>query len=83
MLFIYAPILSSSKLSLGESRFVGRTLPLHRAETRSIVDVLFCQHTSVMTEKYIESTPYNWPFNGNLTPQNTCIIVIVREGMPP
>jgi len=32
-----------------------------------------------MAEMYIESTPYKWPFNGNLTPQNTCIIVIVSE----
>jgi hypothetical protein len=30
-----------------------------------------------MTETYVDSGPYKWPFNGNLTPHNTCIIVIV------
>lgn len=29
-----------------------------------------------MAEAYVDSTPYKWPFNGDLTPQNTCIIVI-------
>lgn len=33
--------------------------------------------------KYIESTPYNWPYNGDLTPENTCLIVIVRTKSPP
>ncbi|KAI2500996.1 isochorismatase-like protein [Fragilaria crotonensis] len=27
-------------------------------------------------EKYVPADPYKWPFNGNLTPSNTCIIVI-------
>jgi hypothetical protein len=26
--------------------------------------------------KYIDAEPYKWPYNGNLTPENTCIIVI-------
>jgi hypothetical protein len=25
---------------------------------------------------FIEAKPYKWPYNGNMTPQNTCIIVI-------
>ncbi|KAL3822232.1 hypothetical protein ACHAXA_004095 [Cyclostephanos tholiformis] len=29
-----------------------------------------------MVERYVDSTPYKWPYDGNLTPQNTCIIVI-------
>ena len=28
------------------------------------------------TNKYVESDPYPWPFNGDLRPQNTAIIVI-------
>jgi hypothetical protein len=32
-----------------------------------------------MVEAYVDSTPYKWPFNGDLTPQNTCIIVIVSD----
>lgn len=26
--------------------------------------------------KFIDASPYQWPYNGDLTPQNTCIIVI-------
>lgn len=26
--------------------------------------------------KFIDASPYKWPYNGDLTPQNTCIIVI-------
>jgi nicotinamidase-related amidase len=29
-----------------------------------------------MSEKYIESRPYRWPYNGDLRPQNTALIVI-------
>jgi nicotinamidase-related amidase len=29
-----------------------------------------------MAEKYINADPYQWPFNGDLKPSNTCIIVI-------
>ncbi len=29
-----------------------------------------------MTEKYVESQPYPWPYNGDLRPQNTALIVI-------
>lgn len=29
-----------------------------------------------MTERYLESAPYPWPYNGNLTPENTALIVI-------
>jgi hypothetical protein len=25
---------------------------------------------------YVDAKPYKWPYNGNMTPQNTCIIVI-------
>lgn len=35
-----------------------------------------------MAEAYVDSTPYKWPFNGDLTPQNTCIIVIVSAPPP-
>jgi len=30
----------------------------------------------VMTEKFIKSDPYAWPYNGDLRPQNTALIVI-------
>lgn len=29
-----------------------------------------------MSERYLESSPYPWPYNGDLTPQNTALIVI-------
>lgn len=29
-----------------------------------------------MTERYLDSAPYPWPYNGNLTPENTALIVI-------
>src|SRR5947207_4736397 len=29
-----------------------------------------------MTERYIKSEPYAWPYNGDLRPQNTALIVI-------
>jgi biuret amidohydrolase len=29
-----------------------------------------------MAERYVESDPYPWPFDGNLRPQNTALIVI-------
>lgn len=29
-----------------------------------------------MSERYLESAPYPWPYNGNLTPHNTALIVI-------
>ncbi|MBA6419597.1 MULTISPECIES: cysteine hydrolase family protein [Pseudomonas] len=29
-----------------------------------------------MTQRYLESAPYPWPYNGDLTPQNTALIVI-------
>jgi nicotinamidase-related amidase len=29
-----------------------------------------------MSEKYITSRPYNWPYNGDLRPDNTALIVI-------
>ncbi len=29
-----------------------------------------------MTQRYLESAPYPWPYNGNLTPENTALIVI-------
>ena len=29
-----------------------------------------------MPEAYIDAQPYKWPYNGNLTPSNTAIIVI-------
>tara|TARA_R110002124_G_scaffold74349_4_gene199600 strand:+ start:747 stop:1436 length:690 start_codon:yes stop_codon:yes gene_type:complete len=29
-----------------------------------------------MTQRYLESAPYPWPYNGELTPQNTALIVI-------
>ena len=29
-----------------------------------------------MAEKYIQSSPYRWPWNGDLRPQNTALIVI-------
>ncbi|MAP29306.1 MAG: cysteine hydrolase [Pseudomonas sp.] len=29
-----------------------------------------------MTERYLQSAPYPWPYNGNLTPENTALIVI-------
>ena len=25
---------------------------------------------------FVDASPYNWPYNGNLTPENTCLIVI-------
>ena len=50
------------------------------------VDLTTNNHTrtgrsNIMVEAYVDSTPYKWPFNGDLTPQNTCIIVIVSA--PP
>jgi hypothetical protein len=37
-------------------------------------------HGLTMTEEfkgfYIDADPYKWPYNGNMTPSNTCIIVI-------
>ena len=32
--------------------------------------------TTSSTTTYIDATPYQWPYNGNLRPDNTCIIVI-------
>jgi len=29
-----------------------------------------------MPEKFITSTPYKWPYNGNLRPQNTALVII-------
>jgi nicotinamidase-related amidase len=29
-----------------------------------------------MTKKYVDADPYRWPYNGDLRPENTCIIVI-------
>ncbi|MCC4259066.1 cysteine hydrolase [Pseudomonas aestusnigri] len=29
-----------------------------------------------MSERYLQSAPYPWPYNGNLTPENTALIVI-------
>jgi nicotinamidase-related amidase len=29
-----------------------------------------------MPERYVNATPYQWPWNGDLRPQNTCLIVI-------
>src|ERR1700689_604945 len=29
-----------------------------------------------MAERYLKSEPYAWPYNGDLRPQNTAIIVI-------
>lgn len=29
-----------------------------------------------MTEKYIDATPYPWPYNGMLTPANTALVII-------
>ena len=29
-----------------------------------------------MPERYIKSEPYAWPYNGDLRPENTAIIVI-------
>lgn len=28
------------------------------------------------SNSFIDAKPYQWPYNGNMTPQNTCIIVI-------
>lgn len=28
------------------------------------------------SNSFIDASPYKWPYNGNMTPQNTCIIVI-------
>lgn len=28
------------------------------------------------SDSVIDAKPYKWPYNGNMTPQNTCIIVI-------
>jgi nicotinamidase-related amidase len=32
--------------------------------------------TAVATEKYVRSAPYPWPWNGDLRPQNTALVVI-------
>jgi biuret amidohydrolase len=33
--------------------------------------------TTTATEgRYVDAAPYQWPYNGNLTPKNTCLIVI-------
>jgi len=29
-----------------------------------------------MSERYVEATPYKWPYNGNLNPGNTAFIII-------
>jgi hypothetical protein len=29
-----------------------------------------------LSNSFIDAKPYKWPYNGNMTPQNTCIIVI-------
>jgi hypothetical protein len=29
-----------------------------------------------LSNLFIDAKPYKWPYNGNMTPQNTCIIVI-------
>lgn len=31
--------------------------------------------------KYVDADPYKWPFNGDLKPSNTCIIVIGEYGI--
>ena len=31
-----------------------------------------------MTERYLDSAPYPWPYNGNLTPENT-VKLLVRQ----
>jgi hypothetical protein len=31
---------------------------------------------SVPANSFINAKPYKWPYNGNMTPQNTCLIVI-------
>jgi hypothetical protein len=44
----------------------------------SIADVpqpLVSSSPSIST-LYVDAKPYKWPYNGNMTPQNTCIIVI-------
>ena len=74
-------------LPLGETPVSPRNVPRNVGRNTSWMDLvsdpkLVTQniHSFVtMAEMYIESTPYKWPFNGNLTPQNTCIIVIVSE----
>jgi nicotinamidase-related amidase len=33
-----------------------------------------------MPERYVESQPYPWPFNGDLRPQNTALLVIDMQG---
>jgi len=32
--------------------------------------------SAVATEKFVESKPYKWPWNGDLRPQNTALIII-------
>ncbi|KAL3898571.1 MAG: hypothetical protein SGARI_006640, partial [Bacillariaceae sp.] len=34
------------------------------------------QPLSVPTQTFVDAKPYQWPYNGNMTPQNTAIIVI-------
>lgn len=29
-----------------------------------------------VSKLFIDAKPYRWPYNGNMTPQNTCFIVI-------
>ena len=29
-----------------------------------------------MTERYVAADPYPWPYNGDLRPQNTALIII-------
>lgn len=31
----------------------------------------------------VPGRPYNWPFDGDLTPSNTCVIVIDMQARPP
>mmetsp|Transcript_9268 Transcript_9268/g.19740 ORF Transcript_9268/g.19740 Transcript_9268/m.19740 type:complete len:235 (-) Transcript_9268:76-780(-) len=34
------------------------------------------QATSSTATNYIKGDPYNWPYDGNLSPSNTCLIII-------
>jgi hypothetical protein len=49
--------------------------------SESFIDILLLLQIASTMAKYVDADPYKWPFNGDLTPSNTCIIVIGRSTM--
>jgi hypothetical protein len=61
----------SNELEETKDPLASSNSPLHHQDGRVRLTM-----TTATTTKFIDATPYQWPYNGDLRPENTCIIVI-------